>query len=282
MLDNHDPTVEPEDESYDDEEYEEYEHENEGNPDEELREKIRKTAKAIDQHYVALGGQLYDVANRKLYRNWGYPTFNDYLENDVGIGRRRGQRLRQIWKRLIKDFGVDKNLLIGARYSNIMGIMSLVRPKILTKATATDWVMRAKTLTYAALKEDIKAAMALREADENATITPASVEDAEIRTTESNTTRKQFKFTDDELSLVEEALSEAYDGTGSDRPGHLLANICTFFVANRASDEVMKQFLLDKLTAVYGGRFIHLEDEEMIEAWEEAFADVDMDYDDEE
>lgn len=250
---------------------------------EELRENIKERSKFIERNYVVLGRDLYLVAKGRKYKDWGFATFNEYLRHDVQMGPRKGQRLRQIWKNLLQDFKVPETTIAGCSYSNLIEIVTLIRPKILTAATAIAWVSRARTMTYDALCLEVAAAKAMREEDAEATIVPATVVGSdEIERVKSHTKRKSFNLTDDEADLIDESIRVGATDGGSDRPGHVLANICTFFMANRASDTAMKQYLLDKLTSVFGGKFIHLEDNEMIEAWEEAFADIDVDEDDEE
>ena len=251
---------------------------------EELREVIKNRAQAIDEHYVTLGHHLFIVDENQLYRTWGFATFADYLTQDVGIGKRRGQRLRQIWKTLVRMFGISPAMLSGCRYSNLITIMGLFRPKILTADTAAEWVTRAQLLNYTQLVKEVEDAKALRAADEDAVITPSTLasaaEDGSIATIKSPTSRKTFQVTGDEANLIDEAIREGTRDGGSDRPGHVLTNICTFFLANRAEDKAMKDYLLAKLTSVFGGRFVHLEDPEMIEAWEESFGDIGDDEDD--
>lgn len=251
---------------------------------EDLRDIIKSRAQAIDEHYVTLGHHLFIVDEKNLYRTWGFATFADYLQQDVGIGKRRGQRLRQIWKILVREFKISPSMLSGCRYSNLMTIMGLLRPKILTAETAEEWVTRAQLLNYTQLVKEVDEAKALRTADADSVITPATLaaaaEEGSIPAIKSSTGRKTFQVTEDESNLIDEAIKEGTRDGGSDRPGHVLTNICTFFLANRAEDVAMKDYLLSKLTSIFGGRFIHLDDPEMIESWEELWSD-ELDEDDE-
>ena len=245
---------------------------------EDLREVIKNRAQAIDEHYVTLGHHLFIVDEDRLYRKWGFATFADYLTQDVGIGKRRGQRLRQIWKILVRQFGISPTMLSGCRYSNLMTIMGLLRPKIMTADTVEEWVTRAQLLNYTQLVKEVESAKALRKADAEAEITPTTMAEAAEEGSlpeaiKSPTGRKTFQCTNEEANLIDEAIREGTRDGGSDRPGHVLTNICTFFLANRAEDTAMKDYLLSKLTSVFGGRFVHLEDPEMIETWEEHFGD---------
>lgn len=276
--------LDPEEIEEEDDETIESHNDNDFDP-EDLREVIKNRAQAIDEHYVTLGHHLFIVDEDRLYRTWGFATFADYLTQDVGIGKRRGQRLRQIWKILVRKFGIAPAMLSGCRYSNLMTIMGLLRPNILVRETSEEWVTRAQLLNYTQLVKEVESAKAMRAADSDAEITPttlaAAEEEGTVATLTKATGRKTFQVTNDEANLIDEAVREGTRDGGSDRPGHVLTNICTFFLTNRAEDTAMKDYLLSKLTSVFGGRFVHLEDPEMIETWEEHFGDFGDDEEDE-
>ena len=255
-----------------------YSQEPEFDPDD-LRDTIKSRAQAIDEHYVTLGHHLFIVDDQSLYRTWGFATFADYLQQDVGIGKRRGQRLRQIWKILVREFAVSPSMLSGCRYSNLITIMGLLKPKILTADTAEEWVTRAQLLNYTQLVKEVNEAKALRSADADSVITPATletaVEEGRIPEIKTRTGRKTFQVTPEESDLIDEAVKEGARDGGSGRPGHVLTNICNFFLANRleVGDKALKNYLLSKLTSIFGGRFVHMEDPDMIDAWDEQFGD---------
>jgi len=89
--------------------------------------------------------------------------------------------------------------------------------------------------------------------------------------------RKSFPMTLDEVAVVEEAINRAERvAGGGGRSGFLLANICTEFLSGRlaSDDTAMLPFILQNLERIYGGRIVHLRDAEMVEAWEEAMAEI--------
>ena len=71
-----------------------------------IRKKARSVATTIDAGYMHLAEMLYlidstpvngEPKNGPIYSAWGYTSFAQYAEEELGMHRRRAERLRRIW-----------------------------------------------------------------------------------------------------------------------------------------------------------------------------------------
>lgn len=62
----------------------------------ELNQKIIFTAQMAQQNLFDMCVMLKQMRDEKLYKELGYPNFEDYCENEIGITRRQGQKYSKI------------------------------------------------------------------------------------------------------------------------------------------------------------------------------------------
>ena len=52
---------------------------------EEIRKRLRASKKAIDEEYIRMGRDLYQVYHRRLFVGWGHDTFDDFVAHLVFV-----------------------------------------------------------------------------------------------------------------------------------------------------------------------------------------------------
>lgn len=220
-----------------------------------FREKIKDRIKAIEANYIALGRDLFLVHAKRLYADWGYPTFAQYLQQEVGIQSRKGERLRQIWRTFIKDFKVDRERFMKIRYSNLLQILPIV-----TRSNVDEWVDLAEILNYTQLSERVAAYKeALKAAAATGGPTPATP-----AAPAAKTKRRTFHLYPEQEEIVEEALSLMERRTGSAKSGYLLTSICTEYLATGTglgTEEAVCEWMLKQMEDRFGGKFVRFETE---------------------
>lgn len=123
--------------------------------------RVRRDAKGLagqlDEGYIELARLLYmiydtpidgDPKNPPMYTKWGYSTFNDYVESELQIHRKKAQRLRQVWYHLevrLKDhLDVEtKKRLVALGFSKVRELARVLTPKNVDK-----WIEKATELSY--------------------------------------------------------------------------------------------------------------------------------------
>lgn len=124
-------------------------------------EDIRKSAKSLagnlDEGYMEMARILYQVYdtpvdgvpnNPPVYTKWGYASWKDYVQEELGIHYKKAQRLRRIWYNLevaLRDkLDVDlKKRIVALGMSKTRELVGVLTPK-----NAEKWVEKAEELSY--------------------------------------------------------------------------------------------------------------------------------------
>jgi hypothetical protein len=70
-------------------------------PPQELRVRVQYLIGRLESYYLELAKRLYEVKMGRFYFDWGYDTWSDYCEIELGIGVRKADYLVQIWETAI-------------------------------------------------------------------------------------------------------------------------------------------------------------------------------------
>jgi len=65
-------------------------------PDE-IRKRILMLKMVVDVSYFEMGGYLYWVQKKGYWKAWGYNSWTDYVEREVGFSLRKVEYLQKIW-----------------------------------------------------------------------------------------------------------------------------------------------------------------------------------------
>jgi len=122
-----------------------------------VRSDAKSLASKLDEGYMELAKLLYAIwdtpidANKNngpIFTQWGYATFSDYVELELGIHRKKAQRLKAVWYNLeirLKDT-LDPTLkqrIIALGFSKVRELVG-----VLTARNAEKWVEKAEELSY--------------------------------------------------------------------------------------------------------------------------------------
>ena len=242
-----------------------------------LRRRTKMLVKQLETGYMELAKllwQIYDVPvdgdpnNGPLYRSWGYASYNEYAETELGIHYKKAHSLKRIYERFGEgDLATMepslRDRIIGLGWSKVR---ELVRGRVifveggddieifvLTLDNAAEWADRiqpkdAKEMPYPMLCSAIQHYLAdleaaHREALETGSELPSSAipvipaySSSEDRNPDDFSSFK-FAVTPDQQKTVEAALDRASLLSNSDwrktygKKGHNLELICTDFLA---------------------------------------------------
>lgn len=224
-----------------------------------VRKRARELSETLDHGYLELARILYQVydtpidgdsARGPIYTAWGFQTFGDYAERELGLHKKKAERLRLIWFTLevqLKDMEPElKTRIANLGYSKVRELV-----RVVTLRNAEMWVEQAENMTYRQLYQaviDEKRAQGVETsllgeggggADNEGV---AASEDALMPELSGEDSRevfkqKRFDLAPAQLENVSLALKRCSEMCGSDKEGHLLDLICTDFLA---TNDVMK------------------------------------------
>lgn len=121
-----------------------------------IRRRAKELVSVLDMGYMELARILYQVYDTPvdgdpkrgpIYTAWGFNSFSDYAEKELGLEQRNAERLRQIWFTLEVQLG-DMDPSLKQRIVNLgcSKVRELVR--VLTIRNAGEWVSQAEHMTY--------------------------------------------------------------------------------------------------------------------------------------
>jgi len=68
-----------------------------------MRHRVLSSAKSFKTSWIELGQSLYTVWKEKLYRNWGYYSFDTYTSKEIGIKKQTALKLLRSYYFLEKE-----------------------------------------------------------------------------------------------------------------------------------------------------------------------------------
>lgn len=249
-----------------------------------LRTKAKTLSKALEQGYMELAKILYEVfstpidndpKNPPMYVAWGFTSFAQYADEELGLDRRKAERLRAIWYRLSVEL-CDLDDITRQRVINLgwTKVRELIR--VLTLRNAQEWVDKAEGCTQQELQNAIRvylekkdarlmqrfkdaqtkqdaavAAIAkdsgdasVEAAPEPAPGEPLPDDDDEVPVIVEPLKSKSFAFYLDQYEIVQAALKRAAQLANSEKPSYLLTMICTDFLATNDFSQIgSEQFM---------------------------------------
>ncbi len=264
-----------------------------------VRSQAKELAHSIETSYLSLAEILFTVydtpvngdrANGPVFAQWGFRSFRDYAEQELGLHYKKAERLRLIWYRLeveLADMETEtKSRLVNLGWSKVR---ELCRPGVLNLRNAKAWVEKAENMNYQTLDAAVRKYLDRQEDEEIERVvredgdpieksnklaeerTPAeqeeheeeernSVSPSEIQWEDSDQLfSKSFAFHADQIETVKLALKRAEELSGRSAGGHNLSLICLDYLATndftKASEEQRLRYVA-KLEKSLGLKFV--------------------------
>ncbi len=217
-----------------------------------IRDRIDFVRRSIDDSYFELAGLLYRAFDLGAHKSWGFSTWKEYVEKDVGMSLRKVQFLISIWDWFyvqINDRSI-KEKLKGIGWTKVKEMVGVVTPE-----NADEWIDKANSMNAVDFAEQCRMfKKGVIDGDDEGGEGGGGSSKGE------STKRMTFTFMGDQAATVEDALDMAKDVTGSDKKGNLIALICTDYLAsnifqNKKSSD-MKSLFLAKIEALMDVRII--------------------------
>lgn len=231
-----------------------------------VRQKVFEFRSAIDSARWDLSAALFKVNDETLYAHWGYPSWEAYIKNEVGMTVRTAHYLVSMYGYfqidLLEDVsGLPKNdatrkKAVKRRDEIVKRLQDLGWTKgkclvgILNRDNADEWLDKAKKMSTSELEAEAKRALNAAQGIEDVVETMKNV---------------SFKLAEAQIEPVENALEMAGGMLESTKRGHQLSMICTDFIAsNMAQKGKGKDRMgsyLNKVGSMYNVRLIAVDKE---------------------
>lgn len=211
-----------------------------------LRREVIEAKNQSEAAYWRLATALFNVWNENAYNEWGYESFNDYVDNELDMQRRKAQYLVAIagW------FG-EQSESVQAWVKQIGWTKARELIGVVDESNADEW-------------RDIAESSSLREL--TAAVKEAKSSESTGSATESGTSdderpkAKRFMLFEGQMTNVESALAQAKMNANTEKDGHALDMICTEYLANNGQIGTLQGYL-SRIEGIIGKRLIAFEPE---------------------
>jgi len=208
----------------------------------EIREHLQELKGRFTRTYFEFGEVLQRAYELGAHKTWGFPTWKEYVEEELGMSERRCQYLLSIHKwfnKVLKDHPHVRQRVEHLGWSKVRLLVGVV-----DETNVDEWVARAEKMTLAALQEFIKELKAGKTpSDETEKLTTLSI-----------------KLYPEQVANVEDALELAKEIAESDKRGHLIDLICTTFKADHVFSSSpgtkMSELYIAKIEKIMGVRLV--------------------------
>lgn len=191
---------------------------------EELRSGILKDYESIHTSYFGLCCKLYEAWKKKRYESWGFGTWKQYLQEEMGLKVAKANYLKKMWMNLgdkpeirdkLKPFGWDK-------------VKELER--VITSENVDYWIEKAKHVNCEELKKEVKNHLKNMVPDDAKGMMD---KESEVRgtTIETQLHPHTFQFQYDSKGIVLSAVEKVQNETGSSA-SESLALICADYMGS--------------------------------------------------
>ena len=238
-----------------------------------LRTRAKLTVKKLEAGYMDLAKMLYqiwdtpvdgDPKNKPLFKDWGFDTFGEYVERELGFGVRKAERLKKIWAHLLElDLSPELEVrLIGLGWTKVRELVH-----VLTDRNAEEWISKAEHYTYEQIEDAVrkygeevdKIDEARKQFAEDDELPEELAKDAAIPDPEDFFPEK-FRFAKAQYDNVMLALDKAKQLSHSQSKTHNFDLICTDFLASNdflaAQDPDRIVMYLRKIERAFGIKII--------------------------
>lgn len=244
-----------------------------------IRKRARLLVKSINQGYMELAEIIHTVwstpingdrQNACVCVSWGYESYVQWGEEELGLHRRKIERLKAIWYHLHETLGGKLDADIRKRIIALgwTKVRELIR--VIDERNAEQWVEMAEQLNYNELCVAIRQALQDREKHEQAAAVGTADEEDEDEwhgaDPPSDPNRYKdliIRVTPEQKANVELALGRAQEMAPTQTPlgrGAYLDLICTDFIATNdfklKDDPEMVLRFLAKFERLLGKRLV--------------------------
>jgi len=130
-----------------------------------LRTKLVTLRTQIEQGYTEFAKELWTaihgtVNGESMYQVWGYATFDDYSETELGMKRGKAYYLAQIWGELHVNAQIPEDKIAQIDWSKAKELAPLAKAGGITVKNVDEWVKKAKLQPVHQFTQEVKSAKA--------------------------------------------------------------------------------------------------------------------------
>ena len=134
----------------------------------EYRQRLLELKNLVESSYLEMGKYLSAIAKRKVeggraaYKVWGYSSFNDYCEQELGYRERKANHLSNIYQKTLSG-PISIEAASKIEWSKMAMVVPLVDKGIIDAENAEEWMESLQGKSFAQVRTMTKDALAKSE-----------------------------------------------------------------------------------------------------------------------
>lgn len=220
-----------------------------------LREEVISSRGFIDRGRWQLAKALYQVHDRAIWENWGYLSWDEYVDSEVGMVVRTTQYLMAMYHCFYIDLGrgmtPEEKERIMERVSAIGWTKARALVGVVNADNLDEWLEMARNMSSTELESATKKALLEQEGKDSSGVEKMK--------------NLAMRLSEDQFEIWEQAFELGKGIADSEKKGHVFSMICQDFVATTMAQKGIpaerRQRYIDRIGAILGLRFIAIDKE---------------------
>jgi hypothetical protein len=231
----------------------------------EIRKRLVELKGVIESSYLEVGKLLGEVcektldSGKQLWKHWGFTSFDEYCEREMGFRQRKGYHLLSIYKQCISG-PIPKEEFEKIGWSKASILAPLISSGVITEENVHRWVEKANEKTYDELRSMTKLAKA--KSEEKAKDDAAKGVEGSAARVPEEIHIVRIPLYKDQFENYQTAMKKAEIITGSDKTAWLMDCICMHFNSEACTTKTDSlEILCRRLEQVFSVKIIAISDE---------------------
>lgn len=192
----------------------------------ERRKRVKDLIATIDDSYLVLAGELYEINKNDEFISYGYKSWEDYIQGDLTIGKRKVQYLVSIYKYITEQIH-DPDIIAKIKPIGWSKLKELIQ--VIDDENFEYWIKMAQENNVQKLSKLAQVYYDKKMKDGKA---PSKKEMREAEAKVETTKFMTLSLGEEQYENVHDAIGIAKDMSGSDVISNNMSLICLEFVTS--------------------------------------------------
>lgn len=184
-------------------------------PHAEVRRETKEQVVQYRDAWLELAQNLTRIQYCEDYKKWGYDTFEEYVEKELGITSREARYWKAIYRKFVLELGINGDRLKGIHWCKLRVLVPVVNKK-----NVEDWLNKAEKMYFSDVEDAVRSGKDPSDAPE-------------VHVLKGRDGRPIY-VTEEERKTIHKAIEVAHKISegGNDRDGSLLEMVCLDFLGD--------------------------------------------------
>jgi len=204
-----------------------------------VRKDVKRLRANVESNYWKLSEALWHVYDKVHYQAWGFASWKEYVESEVDFELRKAQYLVQVWawRRSLPAPLQERIDRLGASKARDLA-------PVVTAENAESWLARVEGMSTREVQKLVRGEVDAEQERLDGLSTGAAADEDEVKLKiQQKPVKRGWNFMRAQLDPVEHALKKGCTMMATESEAHVLAMICTEFLATNMNRNEPAEYL---------------------------------------